>query len=93
MTRRTEKDSLGPLKVPADAYYGAQTQRAIINFPISGWPMPPRFIHAMGRIKRVAARTNLELGLIDKKVADAIVAAATEVVEGKLDDQFPSNPR
>ena len=89
MTRRTEKDSLGSLEVPADAYYGVQTQRAIINFPISGWPMPPRFIHAMGRIKRAAARTNLELGLIDKKIADAIVAAATEVVEGKLDDQFP----
>jgi fumarate hydratase class II len=89
MTRRTEKDSLGLLEVPADAYYGVQTQRAVTNFPISGWPMPPRFIHAMGRIKRAAARTNLELGLIDKKVADAIVAAATEVVEGKLDDQFP----
>jgi fumarate hydratase class II len=89
MKTRTEKDSLGPLEVPADAYYGVQTQRAVTNFPISGWPMPPRFIHAMGRIKRAAAQTNLELGLIEKKIADAIVAAATEVVEGKLDDQFP----
>jgi fumarate hydratase class II len=75
--------------VPADAYYGVQTQRAVTNFPISGWPMPPQFVHAMGRIKRAAARTNLELGLIDKQVSDAIVAAATEVVDGKLDAQFP----
>ncbi len=89
MSTRIEKDSLGPLEVPADAYYGVQTQRAVTNFPISGWPLPPRLIHAMGRIKRAAAKTNLELGLIDKKVADAIVAAATEVVEGKLDAQFP----
>jgi fumarate hydratase class II len=89
MSTRIEKDSMGPLEVPADAYYGVQTQRAVTNFPISGWPLPPRFIHAMGRIKRAAARTNLELGLIDKKVSDAIVAAATEVVDGKLDAQFP----
>ena len=89
MTTRIEKDSMGPLEVPADAYYGVQTQRAVTNFPISGWPLPPRLIHAMGRIKRAAAKTNLELGLIDKKVSDAIVQAATEVVEGKLDAQFP----
>ena len=89
MKTRTEKDSLGLLKVPADAYYGVQTQRAITNFPISGWPMPPRFIHAMGRVKRAAAKTNLELGLLDKKVADAIIAAATEIIEGRLADQFP----
>jgi fumarate hydratase class II len=89
MTTRIEKDSMGPLAVPADAYYGVQTQRAVTNFPISGWPLPPRFIHAMGRIKRAAAKSNLELGLIEKKVSDAIVAAATEVVDGKLDCQFP----
>lgn len=89
MTTRIEKDSMGPLEVPADAYYGVQTQRAVTNFPISGWPLPPRFIHAMGRIKRAAAQTNLELGLTEKKVADAIVAAATEIVDGKLDAQFP----
>src|SRR5713101_5138655 len=89
MKTRTEKDSLGPLEVPADAYYGVQTQRAVTNFPISGWPMPSRFIHAMGRIKRAAARTNLELGLVDKRIADAIIVAATEVVEGKLDKEFP----
>lgn len=89
MATRIEKDSMGPLEVPADAYYGVQTQRAVTNFPISGWPLPPRFIHAMGRIKRAAAKTNLELELTEKKVADAIVAAATEVVDGKLDAQFP----
>jgi fumarate hydratase class II len=89
MSTRIEKDSMGPLEVPADAYYGVQTQRAVTNFPISGWPMPPRFIHAMGRIKRAAAKTNLDLGLIDKKISDAIVAAATEVVDGNLDCQFP----
>ena len=89
MATRIEKDSMGPLEVPADAYYGVQTQRAITNFPISGWPLPPRLIHAMGQIKRAAAKTNLELGLIDKRVSDAIVKAATEVVEGKLDAQFP----
>jgi len=89
MTTRIEKDSMGPLGVPADAYYGVQTQRAVTNFPISGWPLPPRLIHAMGQIKRAAAKTNLELGLIDKRTSDAIVAAATEVAEGKLDTQFP----
>ena len=89
MTTRIEKDSMGPLAVPADAYYGVQTQRAVTNFPISGWSLPPRFIHAMGRIKRAAAKTNLELGLTEKMVADAIVAAASEVVDGKLDAQFP----
>jgi fumarate hydratase class II len=89
MATRIEKDSMGPLEVPAEAYYGVQTQRAVTNFPISGWPLPPRLIHAMGRIKRAAAKTNLELGLIDKKVSEAIAQAATEVVDGKLDAQFP----
>jgi len=89
MATRIEKDSMGPLEVPAEAYYGVQTQRAVTNFPISGWPLPPRLVHAMGRIKRAAARTNLELGLIDKKISDAIVQAATEVADGKLDAQFP----
>ncbi len=86
---RTEKDSMGELHVPADAYYGVQTQRAVENFPISGWPMPPRFIRAMGRIKHAAAKANLDLGLLDKKIADAIAKASTEVMEGKLDAQFP----
>lgn len=89
MSTRIEKDSLGPLEVPADAYYGVQTQRAMTNFPISGWRMPPRFIHAMARIKRAGARTNAELGLLDSRLAEAIVQAATEVADGKFDGQFP----
>ena len=86
---RIEKDSLGELKVPTKAYYGIQTQRAIENFPISGWRMPSRFIHSLGRIKRAAAQTNSQLGLLNQKLATAIIKAATEVVDGKLDDQFP----
>src|SRR4029077_15627980 len=89
MKTRTEKDSMGLLEVPADAYYGVQTQRSATNFPISGWPMPPRFIHAMGRIKRAAAKTNLELGLVDKKITDAIVERGTAAADGKLDKEFP----
>ncbi|MFA5265417.1 MAG: class II fumarate hydratase [Opitutaceae bacterium] len=89
MATRIERDSLGTLELPCEAYYGVQTQRAISNFPISGRPMPPRFIHAMGRIKRAAAGSNAALGLIDGRLADAIIAAATEVIQGKLDSQFP----
>ena len=85
---RVERDSMGELKVPANAYYGAQTQRAALNFPISGIRFPRRFIAAMGMIKRAAAETNADLGLLDRKLADAIAAAATEVVEGKLDREF-----
>src|SRR6266571_4127020 len=82
---RTEKDFLGELKVPKDAYWGAQTQRAIENFPISGIRFGRRFIYALGLIKKAAAETNMELGLLDSK----IVKAAEEVMEGKLDSQFP----
>src|SRR2546427_12731749 len=89
MATRIEKDSIGSVEVPADAYYGVQTQRALTNFPISGWPMPPRFIHALGRIKRSPAKTNLELGLLDQRLSDTIIAASSEVVAGKLDSQFP----
>ncbi|PYT06969.1 MAG: class II fumarate hydratase [Acidobacteria bacterium] len=85
---RVEKDSMGEMRVPADAYYGAQTQRALQNFPISGIRFPSRFIAALGMIKRAAARTNAELGLLDRKLAGGIEQAAGEVVEGKLDDQF-----
>src|SRR5258707_10537378 len=80
---------MGELEVPADAYYGASTQRAVLNFPISGQPFPRRFIRALGLIKKAAAETNLELGLLPQKKARAIVKAAQEVVDGKLDDQFP----
>ncbi len=86
---RTEEDSLGEMQVPADALYAAQTQRAVENFPISDLRFPRGFIAAMGLIKRAAARTNAELGLLDQEVATAIVEAAHEVIEGAHDDQFP----
>ncbi|HEY3082736.1 MAG TPA: class II fumarate hydratase [Chloroflexota bacterium] len=85
---RIEKDSMGELPVPVDAYYGAQTMRAVRNFPISDLRFPRRFIRAMGLIKGTAAEVNRELGLLDPALADAIVRAAEEVAEGKLDDQF-----
>jgi fumarate hydratase class II len=84
-----ERDSMGEMEVPADAYYGASTQRAVLNFPISGQPLPRRFIRALGMIKKAAAQTNLELGLLPRRKARAIAAAAQEVIDGKLDDQFP----
>src|SRR5260370_14670024 len=80
---------MGEMEVPADAYYGASTQRAVLNFPISGRPMPHRFIRALGMVKRAAAQTNGELTLLPRRRARAIDAAAEEVIEGKLDDQFP----
>jgi fumarate hydratase class II len=85
---RTERDSLGEMQVPADALYGAQTQRAVENFPISGIRFPRRFIHALGTIKKAAAQANAELGQLDGGVADAIVRAADEVIEGRWDAQF-----
>ena len=86
---RTERDSMGELQVPADALYGAQTQRAVNNFPISGIPMPRGFIRALGLVKISCATANEKLGLLDKKIADAIRTAATEVAEGKHDVHFP----
>ena len=80
---------MGEMEVPADAYYGASTQRAVLNFPISGEPFPRRFIRALGLVKRAAAQTNRELGLLPRRRAQAIAAAAQEVIDGKLDDQFP----
>jgi fumarate hydratase class II len=91
MAKRTriERDSMGEMEVPADAYYGASTQRAVLNFPISGQPLPGRMIHAIGLIKKAAGQTNRELGLLSRRRARAITAAAQEVIDGKLDDQFP----
>ena len=86
---RIEKDSMGDVKVPSQALWGAQTQRAVENFPISGRPIPPGMIHAFGRVKRAAALVNLERGGLESRIAQAIVAAATEVVEGRLDREFP----
>jgi len=85
---RTERDSMGPVQVPEDAYYGASTMRAVLNFPISGLRFPRRFIRALGLIKRSAAEANAELGLLEPRLAEAIARAAEEVAEGRLDDQF-----
>jgi fumarate hydratase class II len=87
-TYRIEKDSLGEVRVPTDAMYGAQTQRAVENFPISGQRFGRRFIQAVGIIKGAAAQTNKELGHLSARVADAIARAAREVAEGKWDHQF-----
>ncbi len=86
---RTERDSMGQMEVPEDALWGASTQRAVLNFPISGLRFPRRFIQALGLIKRAAAESNKELGLLDPKVADAIAQAAQEVADGRWDDHFP----
>jgi fumarate hydratase class II len=85
---RIEKDTMGEMEVPVDAYYGASTQRAVLNFPISNLRYPPAFVHILAQIKRAAARANADLGLLDQSVADAIVAATTEVIEGKWDEHF-----
>jgi fumarate hydratase, class II len=88
MKTRTEKDSLGEMQVPADALYGAQTQRAVENFPISDLRFPRSFIAALGMIKKAAAETNVELGLLEEGIANAIVQAADEVIRGDHDAQF-----
>lgn len=85
---RVESDSMGKMKVPSDAYYGAQTARAVENFPVSGRTLPREFIRAMGLVKLAAAQTNAELGFLRKGTARAIARAAQEVVDGKLDDHF-----
>ncbi len=86
---RTERDSMGEMAVPAAALYGASTQRAVLNFPISGQPMPPAFIQALALIKQAAAEANGELGLLAPDLAGAIAAAAAEVAAGRHDDAFP----
>lgn len=85
---RIERDALGEVEVPADALYGASTQRAVLNFPLSGLRFPREFIRALGLIKRYAAEVNAELGLLDRSIAEAIVQAAQEVADGRWDDQF-----
>jgi fumarate hydratase, class II len=86
---RIERDSMGELEVPADALYAAQTQRAVQNFPISGMPMPRRFIQAVCQIKGAAAQVNVELGLLDTRIADSIRQAVEAVRSGAHDGQFP----
>src|SRR5438105_10115285 len=86
---RIERDSMGEMEVPAEALYGASTQRAVLNFPISGQRFPRRFIRAQALIKQAAAEVNAELGLLDADRAAAIGAAASEVAEGRHDEHFP----
>ena len=86
---RTERDTMGELEVPADALWGAQTQRAVNNFPISGITMPAALIRALGLIKSAAASVNHDLGLLDKEISDAIIAAAEKVSAGEVDAHFP----
>jgi fumarate hydratase class II len=86
---RTDSDSLGPVEVPATALYGAQTQRAVENFPVSGLRLPRRLIRALALIKKAAAEVNRETGVLPAQLADAIARAAAEVAEGTHDDHFP----
>jgi fumarate hydratase class II len=86
---RIEKDTMGEVEVPADKYWGAQTQRSLMNFKIGNDHFPREFIRAFGIIKKASALTNKELGILDPKIADLIIKAADEVIEGKLDDHFP----
>ena len=85
---RSERDSMGPMDVPAGALYGAQTARAAGNFPISGWRMPRAFVQALGRIKQAAAAVHKKAGRLPADKADAVIAAAQEVIEGNLDEHF-----
>jgi fumarate hydratase class II len=86
---RIEHDTMGEVRVPIDAKYGAQTQRAVENFPVSGARLEPAQISALARIKKAAALANAQLGVLDQGVADAIASAADEVISGSLDDEFP----
>ena len=86
---RTESDSFGPLEVPSEKYWGAQTQRSLINFPIGWEKQPVAVVRALGVIKQAAAKVNMAQGKLDAKIGNAIVEAAAEVVAGKLDDHFP----
>src|SRR5258706_10872629 len=86
---RTETDSFGPVEVASDRYWGAQAQRSLGNFRIGWERQPAAIVRALGIVKRAAAETNMAMGLLDKKIGDAIVKAAQEVIDGKLDDHFP----
>ena len=86
---RTESDSFGPLEVPSDKYWGAQTQRSLMNFPIGWEKQPVAVVRALGVIKQACAKANMDRGKLDAKLGEAMIAAAAEVVAGKLDDHFP----
>src|SRR5213594_4646524 len=85
---RIERDSMGTVRVPADALFGAQTQRAVENFPISNLRFPREFIRALGLVKLAAARANMDLGLLDHDIGNAIVSAAKETADGRLERHF-----
>src|SRR5262245_44644113 len=89
MTTRTETDTFGPIEVESDKYWGAQAQRSLGNFRIGWEKQPVSIVRALGIIKRAAAETNVALGLLDPKLGEAIVKAAQEVIDGKLDAHFP----
>src|SRR3954469_19929159 len=86
---RTEHDSMGDVRGPGDALWGAQTARAVENFPISGQPVPPEVVHALALLKAAAAQVNAQLGVIDAPRAEGITAAAREVGSGSHDGEFP----
>ena len=86
---RVETDTFGPIEVPADHYWGAQTQRSLQNFRIGGERMPAPLVRALGVVKLAAARVNMRLGVLDQRLGDAICRAAQEVAEGRLDGEFP----
>jgi fumarate hydratase class II len=86
---RAETDSFGPIDVPANRYWGAQTQRSLRNFKIGGERMPAPLIRALGVQKKAAALTNMALGILDEKLGQAIVQAADEIIDGTLIDEFP----
>ncbi|MFB6267171.1 MAG: lyase family protein, partial [Halodesulfurarchaeum sp.] len=86
---RIERDSLGEMQVPADAYWGAQTQRAVENFPISNRTFDRRFVRALGIVKKASAQANRDLDMVPEDKAEAIIEAADEVIAGEHDDQFP----
>src|SRR5690606_39637993 len=89
MTTRSEKDTFGPIDVPNEHLWGAQTQRSLQFFSISTEKMPVALVDALARLKRAAARVNAELGQLDASIADAIVKAADEVIAGQWPDEFP----
>ena len=89
MSMRVESDSMGTINVPSAKYYGAQTARSLANFDIGGEKMPKEIITAFGILKKAAALANHKLGLLDEKTRDLIVAAADEVIAGKLEEHFP----
>src|SRR5262245_27639141 len=86
---RVETDTFGPVEVPVDRYWGAQAQRSLGNFRIGWERQPGAIVRALGIVKRAAAETNMELGRLDPALGQAIVAAAQEVIDGKLNDHFP----